>query len=313
MFNAIEDFNKNFINLSMQTKYLSKIRGHYKDIESTGSVYGEQNFLHSVAMLFHESSKLTKFTSRLLGIKVQNFNNEYFHTRASQPYKVNPGCELISMNEFKSTETPQVDLFKTIKCRRSIRKFSGHNISLKDLYQILQFSYGISCKNPIHGVDEGCWCYRNVPSGGALYPLEIYVSVFNGEIEPGLYHYRPDIDSLEVLNQGNHYEALNTVITAEPIVDFKNSSCTIFITSVFERVLIKYGDRGYRFVLMETGFVAENMSLICEAIGLGSCMIGGYQDDKVNEYLGISGLSESVQNVLIIGKAKESNDLNHSL
>jgi SagB-type dehydrogenase family enzyme len=290
----------------MQSKLLSKIRPDYKHIESTGSVYGEQNYKDSVALLYHENSKLTQFTSRLLGIKVSNFNNEYFHTRASQPYKVNPDCESISMAEFKDVELPKADIFDVIQRRRSIRKFSEYNVTLKDLYHLLQFSYGISAKNPIHGVDEGSWAYRNVPSGGALYPLEIYISVFSSEdLEPGLYHYRADIDALEILNTGEHYGELREIITAEPIVDFKNSCCTIYITSVYERTMIKYGDRGYRFILLEAGFVAENVSLVAEAIGLGSCMIGGYQDDKVNKYLGIDGFSESIQNIVIIGKGSD--------
>lgn len=295
----------------MQFNYLSKVRGLYKEIESTGCVYGEQNFINALSMSYHENSKLSKFTSRLLGIKVQGFNNEYFHTRASQPYKVYPGCKLVSLNDYNDAPTPAIDLFKTIQNRRSIRKFSNYSISLSEIYHILQFSYGISCKTPIKGVADGIWSYRNVPSGGALYPLEIYISIFNGEIEPGLYHYRPDINALELLKEGQHYHTLNDVITAEPIVDFKNSCCTIFITSIFERVLIKYGDRGYRFILMENGFVSQNISLISEAIGLGSCMIGGYLDDSVNDYIGVDGLFESIQNIIIIGKSNETKDCNH--
>lgn len=285
----------------MKNKASYKIRNAYREIETLGSVYGEQNFRNSTAILYHENSKLTKHSSRLLGVKVRNFNNEFFHTRASQPFKVYPGTKCESFHAIEDKKFTN-EFFKTIRNRRSRRTFEDYAVSLEELYYMLQYSYGISEINKIQGVDDGRWCYRNVPSGGALYPLEIYISVFSADIKAGLYHYRPDENCMELIREGNHYPSLNKVITAEPVVDFKHACCAIFITGIFERVLIKYGDRGYRFILLEAGFVSQNISMICEAIGLGSCMIGGYQDEEINTYLGIHDYTESVLNTIIIGK-----------
>jgi SagB-type dehydrogenase family enzyme len=146
--------------------------------------------------------------------------------------------------------------------------------------------------------------YRNVPSGGALYPLEIYMIVFNSHIESGVYHYRADINSLEQLKTGNFVEELLNIIQAEPYVNMKSSSCLIITTGVIERVIIKYGDRGYRFMMQEVGFVAQTISLLSESIGLSSCMLGGYNDDKVNSFIGIDGVFEAVNNIIVIGKGK---------
>lgn len=62
-----------------------------------------------------------------------------------------------------------------------------------------------------------------------------------------------------------------------------------------ERLLIKYGDRGYRFLMQESGFVAQTISLLAESINLSSCMLGGYNDDKVNEFIGIDGVFETIK------------------
>lgn len=62
-----------------------------------------------------------------------------------------------------------------------------------------------------------------------------------------------------------------------------------------ERKLIKYGDRGYRFLMQESGFVAQTISLLAESINLSSCMLGGYNDDKVNEFIGIDGVFETIK------------------
>jgi SagB-type dehydrogenase family enzyme len=66
--------------------------------------------------------------------------------------------------------------------------------------------------------------------------------------------------------------------------------------------MIKYGERGYRFIMLEIGFVSENISLICDGLGLGSCMAGGYLDNEINDMLEIDGTFETVQNVIIVGK-----------
>lgn len=272
------------------------------------SSYGEKNFVNSLAMLYHENSKLTPIASRILGLTVNYFNNEMFHKRASQPFKIYPGTKFLSFDEFKDIKIPDVNLFATIESRRSVRHYNKYQINLNDLFYLCHYSYGISLAVPIRDLDYGHWYYRNVPSGGGLYPLELYIVVFEGTVDPGIYHYRPDKNGLEFLKEGHFYSHLNSIITAEPIIEFNKASCVIFTTSVFERVLIKYGDRGYRFILLETGFVSQNISLLCEAIGLGSCMVGGYLDDDINNFLEVDGLAETVQNVIIIGKNNKSDE-----
>lgn len=82
----------------------------------------------------------------------------------------------------------------------------------------------------------------------------------------------------------------------------KSACGIVFVTAIYQRTMLKYGDRGDRFILQEVGAMNQNMSLLCENLGLGSCIIGGYDDDKVNDFLGIDGATESIQSVMIIGK-----------
>jgi len=55
-------------------------------------------------------------------------------------------------------------------------------------------------------------------------------------------------------------------------------------------------------MLHESGFFAQTFSLIAEQLTLGSCMVGGYIDDKINNFIGIDGVFETIQNVIIFGK-----------
>ena len=77
----------------------------------------------------------------------------------------------------------------------------------------------------------------------------------------------------------------------------------VFITAVFERSVFKYGDRGYRFVLLEAGHVAQNINLAVTALGLGCVNIGGFFDRDIDEFLGIDGLTHSSVYLMAIGKA----------
>ena len=88
-------------------------------------------------------------------------------------------------------------------------------------------------------------------------------------------------------------------------INIESCSCVIFITSVFQRNMIKYSERGYRFILQEVGEVSQNISLICESMNLSSCILGGYLDDSINALLDITSPMETIQSVIIIGKSKQ--------
>ena len=152
--------------------------------------------------------------------------------------------------------------------------------------------------------------FRTVPSAGALYPLELYVYLNTSVLPKGIYHYSPNKSVLEFIKEEDYMEYLRENLVAEPFVDLQHCSCVFFITSFFERVLIKYGDRGYRFILQEVGFLTQNISLLAEFLELGSCVLGSYVDDNINQILSADGTFETVQNVIVIGKNKEVQDDN---
>ncbi len=267
------------------------------DMEMTGT----HNLGDTMAMMYHENSKVNRAVSRRQIPKISLFSNPYVAKRASKPYKNYFNKNSHSLDPYKAA-VPQEDFFSVLKKRHSARKFNAdYKISLMELQKILHCSYGI-IKDLQSDEKEPAWPDRFVPSAGGLYPLELYVVILNGAIDQGLYHYNSFKNVLTLVKEGDFLEFLQKYSGASPWVDLKTASCIILTTSVLERQLIKYGERAYRFMLMETGFVAQNMSLICESMRLGSCMLGFYHDDQINELLGINGFGETVQNILVVGK-----------
>ncbi|WP_196894676.1 SagB family peptide dehydrogenase [Aureivirga marina] len=284
---------------------LKEIKQKYDALDN--SMYGAKNIVDSLAMLYHENSKFNTHSMRKQGEKIYAFSNPYIFARSSQPFKCYPNAERIDLSVYQQ-ELPEIDMFKIMRERRSLRMYNPeYKLSLNELNIILHQSYGVQeWSAPIGSENEGKFGLRNVPSGGGLYPLEMYVVILNAHIPSGLYHFRPDQQSLEVIKEGDFAEELLGIVQAEPYVKLGDASAVVITTGMIERVIMKYGDRGYRFLMQESGFVGMQVSLITEGIGLGSCMLGGYNDDFLNEFLGIDGVFETVNNVITIGGKPKS-------
>ena len=151
-----------------------------------------------------------------------------------------------------------------------------------------------------HALEEHPLPLRAVPSGGALYPLELYVAAFRIEgLEPGLYHFDPLAPALAVVHDSLAADDVSSLSTYPEIV--AGSAAVMFIAAVFGRTRFKYGVRGYRFALLEAGHVAQNVLLAATAFGLGAVPLGGYYDRLTDEFLGLDGVNESTLYTVAVG------------
>jgi SagB-type dehydrogenase family enzyme len=146
---------------------------------------------------------------------------------------------------------------------------------------------------------------RAVPSAGGLYPLELYVLCRRVDgLADGIYHYNILEHALEPLRGDVSHEEASTFLIAEPFVE--NANAIVFIAAVFDRTLHKYGPRGYRYVLLESGHVAQNLCLLATERALGSLCIGGFMDGKTNAFLGLDGIDEAVVYSFAFGHPAEA-------
>ncbi|MCM8818387.1 MAG: SagB/ThcOx family dehydrogenase [Candidatus Omnitrophica bacterium] len=170
----------------------------------------------------------------------------------------------------------KISVEEALKTRRSIRTYKAAPLTLKELSQILWACDGKTAD----------WGGRTAPSAGATYPLEIYVVVGNVEgIKPGLYHYEVDTHSLTLIKEGDLRAQLSNAALNQTSI--KNAAFVIVISGIFERTTARYGKRGERYVFMEVGHCGQNIHLQAESLGLGTVMIGAFEDEKVKRVLGI--------------------------
>jgi len=209
-------------------------------------------------------------------------------------FKTYPRLDRINLNDI---ELPANKLTEILRKRRSTRQFSGLSVSKDELFYLLFSSCGlISFKK---NVDE---TRRPYPSAGARYPLEVYPLILHCEgIKRGLYHYNVKENYLELLLDKDLSKWLIKSTGGEKWIT--NAAVVFIITGVFDRTRIKYGDRGYRYALIEAGHLGQNICLLATELNLGNCPLGGYIDERVNKLLDIDLQKESVLYLIAVGKA----------
>ena len=239
--------------------------------------------------LFHENSKLGRYQKPVSDEQVLTRMESFYESLPFEGYPVTQLPPPADLNV--------VGLGDALVNRISTRDLSPLLLPLVNLSTLLHYGYGITRQNKGTNFPRP---FRTVPSGGALYPLEIFFHARNIERLPsGLYHYNPSQNHVRCLREGDETQAIASSVVQPDVVN--GTSLTIFLTAIFERSVFKYGDRGYRFILIEAGHVAQNMNLVSAALGLGILNIGGFFDREIDDWLAIDGITQSTLYVLGIG------------
>ena len=144
-------------------------------------------------------------------------------------------------------------------------------LTLKDVSLVMRLTYSVTAKAG-HGGDE--FHYRSVASAGALYPCEIYMYTRGiRDLDDGLYHFSIARHGLSMLRKGHPSTPLPAV--------------TFFFSTIWFRSAWKYRARSYRYNLLDTGHLVENLILACRALELPCPLTCDFEDHEVNRLLGL--------------------------
>jgi SagB-type dehydrogenase family enzyme len=193
---------------------------------------------------------------------------------------------------------PSSPLMELIAARHSCRNFAPATISLHQLACMLHAGYGITGLRDWPG---GLLMFeRAVPSAGGLYPLELYVICNQVEdVKPGLHHLNARDHTLEYIGGPLPIPDVLQGLLQQGFT--RDAAAFIFIAAVLPRTLKKYGPRGYRYLLMEAGHVAQNICLSATELGLATLCLGGFSDHKINSLLRLDGREEVTLYAIALG------------
>ena len=171
--------------------------------------------------------------------------------------------------------------------RRSQRHLTGQAISAEQLGQLLWSAYGVTSPQPYKPLTRGG--FRTAPSAGGSYPLEVDVIIGNVEgIEPGVYRYVSEAHKIVRRMDKDIRAEMCAAALGQAFV--KEAPITIVYSGIYERTTKKYGERGLtRYVWLDAGHSTENVCLQVEALGLGACVVGAFNDEQVAELMQYSG------------------------
>jgi SagB-type dehydrogenase family enzyme len=161
-----------------------------------------------------------------------------------------------------------VSLEESLARRRSIREFRDRNLSWDDIGQLLWASQGVT--DP-----EGL---RTAPSAGALNPLDVFVVTSSG-----VYRYHPEPHEVRRTVDRDVRSRLRRAALDQGALA---APCVIAVAGVEQRTARKYGDRAWRYVVLEAGHAAQNVLLQATALGLCGVPIGAFDDEEVRTILG---------------------------
>jgi SagB-type dehydrogenase family enzyme len=222
--------------------------------------------------LIYNKAKIYLFLSAIVALCIATIF--VILLQAKQKDEPMPGnkSEIIKLPEpaYKSNISVEEALLK----RRSVRDYKDKPLTLAEVSQLLWAAQGIT----------GSFGFRTAPSAGALYPLEVYIFAGNVKDLPGgIYKYRPHKHELEMVVKGDkRNELYRAALSQSPVRD---APAVIVFSAVYERTTVKYGERGVRYVFIETGHAAQNVFLQAVSINLGAVVIGAFSDAEVKKII----------------------------
>jgi SagB-type dehydrogenase family enzyme len=199
------------------------------------------------------------------------------------------------IERLRHQDRPFTDVLET---RRSTRAFADPTISL---HQLGEFLYR-ACRQRGE-IDDGGpqqLTSRPYPGGGAVYELEIYLSVSACDgLAPGLYHYHAGEHRLFKLRSPS--AAAEALLLDAAQSSQSNPQILLTIAARFGRIFWKYESMGYAAILKNVGVLYQTMYLVAEAMGLGACGIGGGHSDLLSNAAGLDYYAESAVGEFLIG------------
>ncbi|MEO0130265.1 MAG: SagB/ThcOx family dehydrogenase [candidate division WOR-3 bacterium] len=184
----------------------------------------------------------------------------------------------------------EVSVEEALLKRRSVRSYKKSPLTLEEVSQLLWAAYGITAE----------WGGKTCPSAGATYPLAIYLVVGKvKDLKPGVYQYLPEEHSIKLVSEKDVRKELTEAAWQQEYIS--NAPINIIIAANYERTTSHYGERGIRYVYMEVGHCGQNIHLQCETMGLGTVVIGAFNDKEVKKILKIK---EEVLYIMPVGRKK---------
>jgi SagB-type dehydrogenase family enzyme len=133
---------------------------------------------------------------------------------------------------------------------------------------------------------------RFVPSGGGLYPNELYVYLKVKDLPTGVYHYDAAHHRLVSLREGD-YDTYLAKALGSPC-DLSSCFAVVFVSTLFWKNFFKYNNFAYRLQGLDAGVLIGQLLEVTKRQGFEAAVCFQFLDRAVNHLLGLTEKEESV-------------------
>ncbi len=203
---------------------------------------------------------------------------------------------LIDLPSVDTSDQGKMPLVEILRKRRSLRRYSDEALTLEELAFLCWSVMGI------HELSEKTnHSFRTSPSGGGRHPFEMYLVVNRVDgLTPGLYRYSALKHKLALVRTG---ENLIDPLAGVALQGFIKDCAVLFIWTIIPyRHEWRYLCSGAKPVAMDMGHYCENLYLAAESMNAGACAIASYDQEILDEFLGVDGEDEFTIYVCPVGK-----------
>lgn len=227
---------------------------------------------------FWEASKLDRFNMPNFSSRVNFYEPDKNLYRLDYPL----AAEKLALQKSK--------LSKIAKKRRSTRAFTNTPLTRKELSQVLASFYATNGD-----------VSRAYPSAGASYALEVFAVCYNVQgIDTGtVMHYDAISHGIVPVTKAEEWASVANKVNVE--IE-NNPQVLLLVTFIPNRLTDKYGERGYRFALLEAGAAMQQVALTVAEHDLKGVVSGGMFDDYWIRSLGLTKLQAKLAYGYLIGK-----------
>jgi SagB-type dehydrogenase family enzyme len=211
-----------------------------------------------------------------------------------KPIKMNQ--RVIELSRVGEWRIKGVEVEKAIGDRSSRRSYSNGSLTLNELSFLLWATQGVKSGS------GGERVFRVVPSAGCRHSFETYVVTLNVDgFEKGVYRYLPI--SHRLVEEYKEPSLRDRLIKGTLGQRFVGDASVVFVwTTIPYRMEWRYGEVAHKVIALDAGHVCQNLYLACEAIDAGTCAIGAYDQEEMDDLLGLDGVDEFTIYLAPVGK-----------
>ena len=176
----------------------------------------------------------------------------------------------------KADVTGKVTLERAITQRRSVREYAPGPLTLAEVSQLMWVAQGIT------GPDGK----RATPSARAVYPLQVWLVANDVTgLAAGIYRYEPKEHALALVTPGLQRDSVAAAARGQASIE--HAAAVVAVAGDSALAATKFRGNADRWLGMEAGFVVQDVYLEATALGLGTVMVGGFEEAAVRRALGL--------------------------